>query len=104
YLRSFPFDKLKIDQSFVREMGVRPDCRVIVNSVAALAAQLGIVTTAEGVESEEHLTQVRQAGCAEAQGYFFGRPMPAETVIDWLAGNGQVTAACRHLLETHLPA
>lgn len=80
YLRSFPFDKLKIDQSFVREMGTRPDCRAIVDSIAALAEQLGITTTAEGVETEENLTLVRAAGCVEAQGYYFDRPLAAEEV------------------------
>ncbi|MGE0225894.1 MAG: putative bifunctional diguanylate cyclase/phosphodiesterase [Acetobacteraceae bacterium] len=85
YLRSFPFDKLKIDQSFVREMATRPDCLVIVNSIAALAAQLGITTTAEGVETAELLRQVRDAGCVEAQGYYFDRPQPLEAIGPWLA-------------------
>jgi diguanylate cyclase (GGDEF)-like protein len=83
YLRSFPFDKLKIDQSFVREMAVRPDCLVIVNSVADLARQLGITTTAEGVETAEQLAQVRAAGCAEAQGYYFDGPQPAAAIRRW---------------------
>jgi diguanylate cyclase (GGDEF)-like protein len=77
YLRSFPFDKLKIDQSFVRDMATRPDCVAIVNSVASLALQLGITTTAEGVETPEQLDQVRSAGCTEAQGYYFDYPRPA---------------------------
>ena len=77
YLRSFPFDKLKIDQSFVRDMATRPDCLAIVNSVASLALQLGITTTAEGVETPEQLDQVRRAGCTEAQGYYFDYPRPA---------------------------
>lgn len=83
YLRSFPFDKLKIDQSFVREMETRPDCRAIVNSMADLAAQLGITTTAEGVETAEQLNQVRQAGCGEAQGYYFDGPRPASELGMW---------------------
>ena len=83
YLRSFPFDKLKIDQSFVREMGTRPDCRAIVHSVAALASSLGIITTAEGVESKEQLEEIRLAGCAEAQGYYFDRPLPVEDLHRW---------------------
>jgi diguanylate cyclase (GGDEF)-like protein len=77
YLRSFPFDKLKIDQTFVREMATRPDCQAIVISIASLALQLGITTTAEGVETREQLNQVRNAGCAEAQGYYFDDPRPA---------------------------
>ena len=81
YLRSFPFDKLKIDQSFVREMATRPDCRAIVHSVADLASQLGITTTAEGVETQEQLEEVRRAGCAEAQGYLFDGPRPASELV-----------------------
>jgi len=80
YLRSFPFDKIKIDQSFVRDMGTREDCLAIVQSVAQLAARLGMTATAEGVEDGEHLEQVRQAGCTQAQGYFLGRPSPREAL------------------------
>jgi EAL domain-containing protein (putative c-di-GMP-specific phosphodiesterase class I) len=77
YLRSFPFDKIKIDQSFVRDMAERHDCLAIVRSVARLATQLGMTATAEGVEDGAHLEQVREAGCTEAQGYLFGRTLPA---------------------------
>ena len=80
YLRSFPFDKIKIDQSFVRELGVNPDCLVIVRAVAGLGASFGVPTTAEGVETKEQLEQVRKAGCTYAQGYYYGRSMPAEDV------------------------
>ncbi|TCZ55545.1 putative bifunctional diguanylate cyclase/phosphodiesterase [Roseicella aquatilis] len=76
YLRAFPFDKIKIDQSFVRDAVERPDCLAIVRSVAGLAAELGMTATAEGVEGPEHLAMVRGAGCAEAQGYHLGRPLP----------------------------
>lgn len=85
YLRSFPFDKLKIDQSFVREMGYRPDCQAIVISVLGLAAELGMTTTAEGVETEEQLEQLREYGCTEAQGYLFDRPRPAAEIRHWFA-------------------
>lgn len=85
YLRSFPFDKLKIDQSFVREMLTRPDCRIIVNSVADLARRLGIATTAEGVETAEQLALVREAGCTLVQGYFFDAARPASAIRRWLA-------------------
>lgn len=80
YLRCFPFDRIKIDQSFVKEMGSRPDCRAIVYSVANLARELGITTTAEGVETIEQLKQVRDAGCVEAQGYYFDRPVPLSAI------------------------
>lgn len=83
YLRSFPFDKIKIDQSFVRDMATRNDCLAIVQSVASLATQLGMTTTAEGVESNAQLEQIREAGCTEAQGYFFGRAEPLAQVGRW---------------------
>ena len=78
YLRSFPFDKIKIDQSFVREVTTRPDCVKIVRLIASLGASLGMTTTAEGVETARQLEQITAAGCDEAQGYFFGRPAPAD--------------------------
>ncbi|WP_165491101.1 putative bifunctional diguanylate cyclase/phosphodiesterase [Lichenihabitans psoromatis] len=76
YLRSFPFDKIKIDQSFVRELSTRPDCVKIVRSIAALGSSLGMTTTAEGVETFEQLEQLQAAGCDQVQGYFFDRPQP----------------------------
>lgn len=83
YLHSFPFDKLKIDQTFVREMATRPDCQAIVNSISGLAKELGMTTTAEGVESQEQLEQVRRAGCTEAQGYHFDGARPASALGRW---------------------
>ena len=88
YLRSFPFDKLKIDQSFVREMESRPDCFAIVCSVISLAGKLGISTTAEGVETPEQLEQLRRAGCNEAQGYFFDQPKPVQEIQRWFLHPG----------------
>ena len=81
YLRKFPFDKIKIDQSFVREMVTRPDCEAIVNSIIGLASDLGMTTIAEGVESAAQLSWLRRAGCTEAQGYHFSRPKPAAEVL-----------------------
>jgi diguanylate cyclase (GGDEF)-like protein len=89
YLRSFPFDKIKIDQSFVREMAHRPDCHAIVNSVANLARKLGMATTAEGIETPQHLDQVRSAGCTEGQGYYFGRPQSLSFVQGYFAAGLQ---------------
>jgi diguanylate cyclase (GGDEF)-like protein len=76
YLRSFPFDKIKIDQSFVRDLSTRPDCLAIVKSVTTLGDNLGMSTLAEGVETEENLAILRELGCQEAQGYLFSRPVP----------------------------
>jgi diguanylate cyclase (GGDEF)-like protein len=81
YLRHFPFDKIKIDRSFVSEIETRPDCAAIVDSVATLARTLGMVTTAEGIETPEQLRRVREAGCTHGQGYYFGRPLPLDEVL-----------------------
>lgn len=75
YLRSFPFDKIKIDQSFVRNIDQR-DAREIVRAVAGLGWTLGITTTAEGVETEEQLRKMIAYRCTEVQGYLFSRPVP----------------------------
>ena len=77
YLRSFPFHKIKIDRSFVRELGTRADCAAIVRALAGLATSLGMTTTAEGVETEEQFEHLKDQGCDEVQGYLFGRPHPA---------------------------
>jgi len=94
YLRSFPFDKLKIDQSFVREMAYRPDCLAIVTSVLGLARELGMATTAEGVETEEQLAQLRRVGCTEVQGFLFDRARSAADIRHWfMAGTDWMRAA-----------
>ncbi|MEZ5850986.1 MAG: EAL domain-containing protein [Hyphomicrobiaceae bacterium] len=85
YLRSFPFDKIKIDQTFVRDISERKDCVAIVGAVAQLAASLSMSTVAEGVETGDHLTRVQAAGCTEAQGYLFSRPVPAQQIIEVMA-------------------
>jgi diguanylate cyclase (GGDEF)-like protein/PAS domain S-box-containing protein len=76
YLQRFPFDKLKIDQSFVRDMESQPDSLVIVKSIIGLSRNLGMLTTAEGVETRAQLDIIMASGCNEAQGYYFGAPMP----------------------------
>jgi EAL domain-containing protein (putative c-di-GMP-specific phosphodiesterase class I) len=78
YLRSFPFDKIKIDQSFVRDLDKQGDARAIVSAISGLGRSLGMSTTAEGVETLEQFDQLRADGCMEAQGYLFGRPMPGQ--------------------------
>jgi len=75
YLQKFPFDKIKIDQSFVRGMADNVEAGAIVRAVARLGSSLGIETTAEGVETQEQLAAVRAEGCSHVQGYFIGRPM-----------------------------
>jgi EAL domain-containing protein (putative c-di-GMP-specific phosphodiesterase class I) len=78
YLRTFPFDKIKIDRTFVTELGHRADCRAIVSAVISLANNLGMCTLAEGVESEEQLAALRSEGCSMVQGWLFGKAMPAD--------------------------
>jgi EAL domain-containing protein (putative c-di-GMP-specific phosphodiesterase class I) len=77
YLRAFPFDKLKIDRSFVQDLSERPECAAIVKAVATLAESLNMTTVAEGVETHDHLVRVHLAGCTAVQGYLFSRPVPA---------------------------
>ncbi len=89
YLRSFPFDKIKIDQSFVREIGSRSDCLAIVTSIASLARQLGMSTTAEGVETAEQLAELQTAGCDEVQGFYFDRPKPLAATLRWFDGSAE---------------
>ncbi len=83
YLRMFPFDKIKIEKAFVQELASRADCAAIVCAITGLARTLNIVTTAEGVETEEQLALVRSAGCNQVQGFLFSRPCPA-AALDWL--------------------
>jgi diguanylate cyclase (GGDEF)-like protein/PAS domain S-box-containing protein len=76
YLKMFPWDKIKIDRSFVNELVTRADCRAIVSAVIGLGRSLHIATTAEGIETEEQCALVRAAGCRLGQGFLFGRPVP----------------------------
>lgn len=80
YLRKLPFSRIKIDQSFIRDMLVQPDCAAIVKSVISLARDLNIDVVAEGVETADQLEYLRQISCDEVQGYLVGRPVSAEGV------------------------
>ena len=84
YLRRFPFDKIKIDQSFISELGQREDSVAIVRAATGLAKALGMEAVAEGIETEEQLAHVAIEGCSEAQGYLISRPMPAADVFGFL--------------------
>jgi predicted signal transduction protein with EAL and GGDEF domain len=77
YLRRFPFDKLKVDQSFVRALGSGPGTAAIIHSVVALGRALGMTVHAEGVETLEHHIFLRAAGCHHLQGFLFSRPLAA---------------------------
>ncbi len=91
YLRAFPFSKIKIDQSFVRELGDKSDGAPIVRAIADLGRSLGVATIAEGVETPAQLRLVRAAGCKEAQGFLFSRPVPASEVPAVIARHKSVT-------------
>ena len=95
YLRKFPFDKIKIDRSFIRDLADKPDSIAIVRAVAGLGSTLGMSTTAEGVETEDQLEQLRREGCTEVQGYLFSRPLPASQIaalLDDLSTRSNIAA------------
>ncbi len=81
YLRKLPFSRIKIDQSFIRDMLVQPDCAAIVKSVISLARDLDIDVVAEGVETADQLEYLRQFNCDEVQGYLISRPVSADGVL-----------------------
>ena len=84
YLRSFPFDKIKIDQSFVRDLGSNRDAQAIVRSIISLGIGLGVTITAEGVETEAELSCLRAEGCHEGQGYLFSHARPNAEIVKLL--------------------
>jgi diguanylate cyclase (GGDEF)-like protein len=85
YLRKFPFDKIKIDQSFIRDLADGGDSLAIVRAVTGLSSSLGITTVAEGVETAEQFNRLRAEGCTKAQGYLFGAAKPADEAIRQLS-------------------
>jgi EAL domain-containing protein (putative c-di-GMP-specific phosphodiesterase class I) len=92
-LRKFPFDKIKIDRSFVSEMADRDDSLAIIRAVSAIGVSLGMLTTAEGVETRDQFELVKKEGCTEAQGYLFSRPKPAGEIATLFAENTRRVSA-----------
>ena len=92
YLRSFPFDKIKIDRSFIQNMAQDESSFAIVRAVVGLSGRLGMATTAEGVETAEQLDSVRAEGCTEVQGFYFSRAKPACEVLAMI-GTGWTSEA-----------
>ena len=86
YLRSFPFNKIKIDQSFVRDLLVDDGSLAIVRAIASLGVSFGMTTTAEGVETEEQMRCLNLEGCVEVQGYLYSKPVPTSEIPNVLAG------------------
>ena len=85
YLRSFPFDKVKIDQSFIRDLGVNSEAIAIVRAIVGMASSLGMRTTGEGVETEVQAELLQLTGCSQVQGYLFGRPGKSSNISDLIA-------------------
>lgn len=83
YLCQFPIDKLKIDQSFVREMNADSTQLAIIETIITLARQLRLHVLAEGVETKEELEQLQKCGCDGVQGFYFSKPLPANSFIEW---------------------
>jgi len=81
YLRSFPFDKIKIDRSFIQDLSNGAEPLAIVNAVAGLARSLNMISTAEGVETQQQLDQLQSIGCTEMQGYLFSHARPAADIV-----------------------
>ncbi len=84
YLRSFPFDKIKIDRSFIRELGKKDDCVAIIRAITRLGSSLGMTTTAEGVETQEQLEILRAEGCTQVQGYLLSPARPGAEILGLL--------------------
>jgi diguanylate cyclase (GGDEF)-like protein len=85
FLRTLPFDRIKIDRSFVQDLGRTEQASIIVGAIAGMAAGLGAAVTAEGAETDEQIEALRAIGIAEIQGYRVGRPCPAADLQAWLA-------------------
>ncbi len=90
YLRSFPFDKIKIDQSFVRGLASNRDAQAIVRSIVSLGVGLGVTITAEGVETEAELSYLRAEGCHEGQGFLFSKARPNNEIVELLTAQSGV--------------
>jgi EAL domain-containing protein (putative c-di-GMP-specific phosphodiesterase class I) len=93
YLRSFPFDKIKIDRCFISEIEENADCQAIVKSVIALADSLGMTTIAEGVERTSQADLLQREGCAELQGFLFSKALPVEQLLEYFRTARKAEAA-----------
>lgn len=101
YLWKFPFDTLKIDQSFVREMETDPKAAAIVHTIAALGKSLNLLITAEGVETSAQAAILREAGCDQGQGFLFSRPLPVDAAN--ALANAESAATSAHLVARSIP-
>ena len=85
FLRNLPFTRIKIDRSFIQDLGKNPEALAIIRAVTSLCEGLGVAATAEGVETEEQLSILVQEGCVEAQGFLIKRPVHADEARAWLS-------------------
>jgi EAL domain-containing protein (putative c-di-GMP-specific phosphodiesterase class I) len=85
YLRTFPFDKIKIDQSFVQELGEKTPSGAIIRAVTSLGESLGIMTVGEGVETMEQLAHLTTYGCNEVQGFLFSKPVQRDAIKELIS-------------------
>ena len=92
YLRRFPFDKIKIDRSFVRDAEKRSDAGAILKALVGLGSNLGITTLVEGIETEAQLASIRAEGCEQMQGFLFSPPRPASEIAALLDSELAVAA------------
>lgn len=95
YLQKFPFDKIKIDQSFIRSLPVSRDSRAIIRAVCALGKSLGLTTIAEGVETEDQLVLLEKKGCLQVQGYLTGRPLTPSLADQLVKSNYSIDESVR---------
>lgn len=90
YLNSFPIDKIKIDRSFVKDLGIKPKSEKLIQAAIDIGRSLGLTTLAEGVETKEQLEILRALGCQHGQGFLFGRPIPADEIAEALKLKGNL--------------
>jgi EAL domain-containing protein (putative c-di-GMP-specific phosphodiesterase class I) len=95
YLRRFPFDKIKIDRSFIKDLGREKDDSSIILAIIGLADSMNMVVTAEGVETAEQAALLTSYGCAQAQGFLFAQPMSATALADLIDATEAVPAAAQ---------
>jgi EAL domain-containing protein (putative c-di-GMP-specific phosphodiesterase class I) len=98
YLQCFPFDKIKIDRSFVKDITENAGSLNIVRAVAALARGMGMTATAEGVETREQLERITSEGCNEMQGFLFSRPLPAHEIERLFLSGGEARKATGRII------
>jgi len=89
YLRSFPFDKIKIDRSFIQDLSNGAEPLAIVHAVTGLAKNLNMISTAEGVETQQQFETLLSVGCVEMQGYLFSKARPATEIVRMFLKNGE---------------